>query len=1081
MFHNTFQSGLLSVRNGHIKRINDEDIQSLIIEILGTNVSTTYISCPLDPKKTLGIKLPYLVMIVKNMKKYFTFEVQILDDKSVKRRFRASNFQSNTRVKPFICTMPMRLDEGWNQIQFNLADFTKRAYGTAYVETLRIQIHANCRIRRIYFADRLYSEDELPSEFKLYLPIKSGAQGAGSSPTSDDDPTIATVNFDVLRSERVHEQYLRNDIGCGLDSCRSCQSIEGHSLTNLTDQISSVVPSNHAIILDSSTIIRFHHLFDNLNFTNIIITQTVWEDVKKSNPPSYKSMYTLCYESPDRKTYVFMDDFHYETHLDRIIGENEEDRLTRSLVMCAKFYENHWKELPIIPVVICGTTVAKDRLKPQFENVFTLQEYVEGMKDNTDLLDKLAVYNAESENRGRILFPEYLTHDLIQDGIRNGKFKKATFQVSRENYTEAYVHGRINMNRAVNGDTVAVELLPESEWTCPQKVIRLRDVEEIEMKDAVDKEDDRDEEEIQPKSHDQRTKFHSTRILFAAAERLIPRIRIETRQAERLRGKRIIVAIDSWPRDSRYPMGHYVRSIGMVGDRETENEVLLLEHDVPHGPFSDAVYACLPEVPWHVPNESHRKDLRSFTICSVDPPGCTDIDDAFHCRQIAPDTAMDAEAAYRGTTVYLCDKRIDMLPELLSSDLCSLRENVDRLAFSVIWTLTSDADIIDIKFHKSLIRSSAALTYEQAQNRIDDPSLTDSVTMGLRTLLMLSKKLKAKRHANGALTLASSEIRFSIDSETKDPINVQEKRCWRRIAWLASLFSIFLSQVEEFMLLANISVAERITADFPDCALLRRHPIPPEENYKPIIDMAKAKGFKMNVESGKALSESLDKAVDPNNAMLNTLFRMLTTRCMTQAVYFSSGSLPTEHYVHFGLAAPIYTHFTSPIRRYADIMVHRLLASSISADSTFPEMLKSDLVTKLQTTLITGEIWIFQNLHKQAQYAGRASVSLNTLLYFKGRTESHDGFVMGIRKNGIQVFVPAYGFESIVVFPSGSNYQVTDDSLIAEGVEVRSFQRITVNLSLNETDVQHIRLDMKLVSPKIPGFSVDYILSAPEE
>ncbi|VDK85732.1 unnamed protein product [Litomosoides sigmodontis] len=210
MFHNTFQSGLLSVlysigskplqiwdkkvRNGHIKRINDDDIQSLIIEILGTNVSTTYISCPLDPKKTLGIKLPYLVIIVKNMKKYFSFEVQVLDDKSVKRRFRASNFQSNTRVKPFICTMPMRLDEGWNQIQFNLADFTKRAYGTAYVETLRIQIHANCRIRRIYFADRLYSEDELPAEFKLYLPIKSGIQGAGFSPTSDDDPAVAVAS-----------------------------------------------------------------------------------------------------------------------------------------------------------------------------------------------------------------------------------------------------------------------------------------------------------------------------------------------------------------------------------------------------------------------------------------------------------------------------------------------------------------------------------------------------------------------------------------------------------------------------------------------------------------------------------------------------------------------------------------------------------------------------------------------------------------------------------------------------------------------------------------------------------------------
>jgi hypothetical protein len=160
------------VRNGHIKRITDQDIQSSVLEIMGTNVSTNYITCPADPKKTLGIKLPFLVMIIKNLKKYFTFEVQVLDDKNVRRRFRASNYQSTTRVKPFICTMPMRLDEGWNQIQFNLSDFTRRAYGTNYIETLRVQIHANCRIRRIYFSDRLYSEEELPPEFKLFLPVQ---------------------------------------------------------------------------------------------------------------------------------------------------------------------------------------------------------------------------------------------------------------------------------------------------------------------------------------------------------------------------------------------------------------------------------------------------------------------------------------------------------------------------------------------------------------------------------------------------------------------------------------------------------------------------------------------------------------------------------------------------------------------------------------------------------------------------------------------------------------------------------------------------------------------------------------------
>jgi len=199
MFRNSYQTGFLSilysigskplqiwdksVRNGHIKRITDGDIQSNVLEICGSNVSTTFITCPAVPegKKSavLGIKLPFLVMIIKNLKKYFTFEVQVLDDKNVRRRFRASNYQSTTRVKPFICTMPMRLDDGWNQIQFNLSDFTRRAYGTNYIETLRVQIHANCRIRRIYFSDRLYSEEELPPEFKLFLPIQKNKGDEG--------------------------------------------------------------------------------------------------------------------------------------------------------------------------------------------------------------------------------------------------------------------------------------------------------------------------------------------------------------------------------------------------------------------------------------------------------------------------------------------------------------------------------------------------------------------------------------------------------------------------------------------------------------------------------------------------------------------------------------------------------------------------------------------------------------------------------------------------------------------------------------------------------------------------------------
>lgn len=135
-------------------------------------MSTTYIHCPPPSVKSggLGIRLPFLVMIVKNLDLLFSFEVQILDSKNIKRRFRASTFQSGTRVKPFICTLPMQMDKGWNQIQFNLAEFTKQAYSTEYVETLHLQIHANCRLRRVFFSDKLYMEEELPPDFKLLSP-----------------------------------------------------------------------------------------------------------------------------------------------------------------------------------------------------------------------------------------------------------------------------------------------------------------------------------------------------------------------------------------------------------------------------------------------------------------------------------------------------------------------------------------------------------------------------------------------------------------------------------------------------------------------------------------------------------------------------------------------------------------------------------------------------------------------------------------------------------------------------------------------------------------------------------------------
>uniref|UniRef100_A0A1B6MEA5 CFA20 domain-containing protein n=1 Tax=Graphocephala atropunctata TaxID=36148 RepID=A0A1B6MEA5_9HEMI len=166
----------IQVRNGGTRRVKDEDMGTIVFEIAGTNVATAYIVSPPDPRGSLGITLPFITMFIKNLKRYFTFEIQIMDDKNMRRRFRFSNYQSATKVRPFTCSVPLALKPGWNQMQLNLANFTTRAYGTNYMETQRVQIHANCRVRRIYFSDRLYGEEELPRDYRVYMNLRQTQQ-----------------------------------------------------------------------------------------------------------------------------------------------------------------------------------------------------------------------------------------------------------------------------------------------------------------------------------------------------------------------------------------------------------------------------------------------------------------------------------------------------------------------------------------------------------------------------------------------------------------------------------------------------------------------------------------------------------------------------------------------------------------------------------------------------------------------------------------------------------------------------------------------------------------------------------------
>ena len=241
--------------------------------------------------------------------------------------------------------------------------------------------------------------------------------------------------------------------------------------------------------------------------------------------------------------------------------------------------------------------------------------------------------------------------------------------------------------------------------------------------------------------------------------------------------------------------------------------------------------------------------------------------------------------------------------------------------------------------------------------RIDDATVIDQVTTNLRSLSQLAKKLKQIRVSKGALTLASPEL--EVDSKTHDPIDLQTNE-------LRDTNSL----VEEFMLLANISIALHIHENFS-------HPSPLLSNYDILIKAGACQGVQLAIESAKALATSLNEATLQDKPYFNTMLRIMATRCMMQALHFSASTIAVEEFHHYGLATPIYTHFTFPIHRYADLMVHRLLAVSIQADSTYPNLLDKHKMQQLCNHL--------NHRHKNAQYAARASVNLHTHLFFKSK------------------------------------------------------------------------------------------------
>ena len=449
--------------------------------------------------------------------------------------------------------------------------------------------------------------------------------------------------------------------------------------------------------------------------------------------------------------------------------------------------------------------------------------------------------NMRTGNVKMPLFSPHLESSALLHGIQTNLYHRGVFRsrdtesgfvtIRRgEERIAVTLTNSTDRNRAVDGDVVAIALHPKDQWvksfvpknlsskegayivseTAEPNLSELTNVEDaMELEDAsswrptgevvgilrrnfqnhtgsiyetrvdTDSGESSERESIASMHEREHTDGSVTCIFFPVDKKVMP-ILFRTAQRDRFLGQRIIVAMDSWPADSPYPLGHYVSTIGVAGSKDVETQVLLHQYDIPHDPFPAAVLACLPSEEYRIDVDISpgREDLRHLPVLSIDPPNCKDIDDALHCIElpngnfqvgvhiadvthyVKPGTAIDLEAANRSTSTYLVNKRLDMLPGLLTTDLCSLKGHVDRYAFSVLWEVTPHAEIVNVDFKKTLIHSIAALTYQQAQCLIDHPDDPDDTqSCAVKRLAVLARKFRQRRIDAGALTLASPEVK----------------------------------------------------------------------------------------------------------------------------------------------------------------------------------------------------------------------------------------------------------------------------------------------------------------------------------
>ena len=543
-------------------------------------------------------------------------------------------------------------------------------------------------------------------------------------------------------------------------------------------------------------------------------------------------------------------------------------------------------------------------------------------------------------------------------------------------------------------------------------------------------------------------------------------------------GEKVLVEMTDWPERMNNPVGKVVKRLGKPGDNNVEMQSILAEYDFPLE-FPKAAEDEAKKIRRPTKKEvASRRDFRDVLTFTIDPADAKDFDDALSYRELGnghvevgvhiadvshyvkPGSAIDREAYERGTSVYLVDRTIPMLPEKLCNDVCSLRQDEEKLCFSVVMEMDAKAKVLGSWMGKTVIRSDRRMAYEEAQeiieNGVPKEKSGDSTELehAILSLHALASKLREARFKTGAINFETQEVKFQLDENAK-PIGVYIKES-KEANWL----------IEEFMLLANKTVAEYIgkpagkakngTTNKAKTFVYRVHDEPNPEKLNTFVEFVAKLGFSMKTGSRKALAESYNRLFENiagrgEENMIDTI----AIRTMSKAYY------STENIGHYGLAFPYYTHFTSPIRRYPDLMVHRLLdlylhdGKSASADE-YEEYCKHCSM-----------------MEKKAADAERTSVKYKQAEFLADKLgQVFPALISGVSKWGVYAEIEGNKCEGMI--PIGSlkddYYMLDEDNYQVIGRRHGRTYKLgyPVNIRVKRVDMLKKQIDFELVDDEEP-------------